>query len=317
MGRPPRGTPPFPTVTEWCTIYPDGINDPYDAFVAIPATLRNQLTKAIVHEGDNALKTWSMVSAQMSRYQNELAGGVDATSATNYFARIGYFTTLCAIFEDRVNSLFWYRCKMVYGKYFPSNMRYIEIFRKAIFLHDYDDIDTNSLHAIETYGKWRNSIVHQAHYHSEILQPVVMEAIETLYQVMLRMRRRQRSVLKKEEELHTSADHVQRIVTVVQQYQPEIIQQVALHHHVGGGFVNLVPFRQGQPLYAIVNSANNAHLVDAHVGISDVWFTLQAQNMQWNNVPVFRNTGQGLRYIAQKTLKLDRVTPQKVTFVTT
>jgi hypothetical protein len=315
MGRPPRGTPPFPTVTDWYSIYPDGVTNPLGRFAAIPATLKDQLTREIVHEGDVALSTWSKVSEQMSRYHDELIVGTDGASATNHFARIGYFTTLCAIFEDRVNSLFWYRCKMVFGKHFPKKMKFVDIFRKAIFLHDYDDIDANSLKSIETYGTWRNSIVHQAHYNTEVVQPVVTDAIDELYQVMARMRKRQRTVLQKEDELHKKGNHLQRILDVVQHNPTGSIQQELLHHQVSGGFVNLVPFRQGQPLYAIVNNANNVHLEDAHVGIKDVWFALHDQNMMWHDVPIFRNTGQGVRYIAQKTLKLDRVTPQRVTFV--
>jgi len=315
MARPPKGTPHFPTVTDWYGIYPDGVVNPSDVFAAIPVTLHNKLTKEIVHEGDTALHTWRTVSEQLNQYRDEQTSAPNGTSATDYFARIGYFTTLCAIFEDRVNSLFWYRCKMVYGNHFPAKMKFIEIFRKAIFLHDYDDIDTHTLQSIETYGKWRNSIVHQAHYHAEILQPVVMQAIQALYQVMVRMRGRQRTVLQKEDQLHKKGAHAQRIFDVVQNHQAEAIQQAALHHQVGGGFVNLVPFRQGQPLYAVVNNVNNVHLENAHVGINEVWFDLHNQNMLWHDVPIFRNTGQGVRYIAQKTLKLDRVTPKKVTFV--
>ncbi|NBU63272.1 MAG: hypothetical protein EBS29_01990 [Chloroflexia bacterium] len=315
MPRPPKGTPHFPTVTDWYGIYPDGYRNPSESFTAIPMTLHNKLSKAIVHEGDTALQTWRTVSEQLNRYQDEQAAGAAGTSATDYFARIGYFTTLCAIFEDRVNSLFWYRCKMVYGKHFPAKMKFIEIFRKAIFLHDYDDIDTNTLQAIETYGRWRNSIVHQAHYHNEILQPVVMNAIQTLYQVMVRMRGRQRTVLQKEDQLHKKGAHAQRIVDVVQHHATGLIQHTALHHQVGGGCVNLLPFRQGQPLYAVVNNVNNVHLDDAHVGIHEVWFALHNQNAVWHDIPIFRNTGQGVRYVAQKTLKLDRVTPKKVTFV--
>jgi hypothetical protein len=260
MPRPPKGTPPFPTVTDWYGIYPDGVINPGDVFAAIPTTLHNKLTKEIVHEGDTALHTWRTVSEQLNRYQAEQMNAPDGASATDYFARIGYFTTLCAIFEDRVNSLFWYRCKMVYGNHFPAKMKFVEIFRKAIFLHDYDDIDADTLQTIETYGKWRNSIVHQAHYHAEILQPVVMNAIQTLYQVMVRMRGRQRTVLQKEDQLHKKADHRQRILGVVQHHQTASIAQKAIHHQIGGGFANLVPFRQGYPLYAVVNSANNAHL---------------------------------------------------------
>ena len=56
--------------------------------------------------------------------------------------------------------------------------------------------------------------------------------------------------------------------------------------------------------------------ITLHVGNIDIWGALNSANRIWHNVPVFIKTGQGLQYIAQKSLYIESVTLNRVTFTT-
>ena len=317
MARPPRGTPLFPTLTEWYALNPNGVNDALQKFNVIPDSLHQKLTHDITHTGDDALQVWQNVSQHLVLYQQHIATGVSVPAMNTYFTNIGVFTTLCAIFEDRLNSLFHYRCTHVFGNLMPKNPRFVDIPRKAAFLCDYDDIDVNMREGLRKYAEWRNAIVHQIHYHDDVLQPVVFEAIYTLYQIAQRLRQRQKSVLTREKNKFPTHDvSTTQLIQLVQAAPRATVAQIDIHHVLGGGYDNLVPFRLGQPIYAVVNNANNALLQGPHVGNIDIWGALNSANRIWHNVPVFIKTGQGLQYIAQKSLYIESVTLNRVTFTT-
>ena len=94
------------------------------------------------------------------------------------------------------------------------------------------------------------------------------------------------------------------------------VSQIDIHHIMGGGHDNLLPFRLGQPIYAAVNNTNKVFLQAPHVGDIDIWWSLKSANYTWYDVPVFMKTGQGLRYIAQKSLSIEGITANRVTFTT-
>jgi hypothetical protein len=146
---------------------------------------------------------------------------------------------------------------------------------------------------------------------------VVFEAIYTLYQIAQRLRQRQKSVLTREKNKFPTHDvSTTQLIQLVQSAPRATVAQIDIHHVLGGGYDNLVPFRLGQPIYAVVNNANNALLQGPHVGNIDIWGALNSAKRIWHNVPVFIKTGQGLQYIAQKSVYIESVTLNRVTFTT-
>jgi hypothetical protein len=242
---PKSSKPPLSTLEMWMQQNPDEHQrSPYNRFLQIPAHITQSIQKSPVVKGAEAQAVWKTVA-------NHLKNRHDPQSV-QYFARNGMFTNIAALCEDRLSSLFVHRSQQMYGHFYVE--QHSDVPRKANFLYETDDIDSDTHAALRQYPIYRNPVMHQAHYHTMLMCDEVIDAYNELLEVLTRLRNRQRSVLKKESSTFP-VDNQQAVVGFWNTLQSEAwYDRAFIHAYVGGGMLDTIPFRHGVPLYVVVTS---------------------------------------------------------------
>lgn len=287
MARKPRTAAPFESIETWLAAHPNEEVTARERFTAIPPEIAHKISRSITYSGAQALNTWQTVSMQMKIFQQSASPASMNTDPRQYFANIGFFTTLASLFEDRLNAMYVHRSTVLYGSaYSEKNEIHQSIPAKAAVLRDAGDISADDRAACMEFTKWRNAIAHQAHYHNDLLCSEVYDAVHTLFLTMQRMRARQKTVIRNE---------LLRFPTVEiqQEKTQELCAQLTgsttrafLHSQLGGGTGSKAPFRHGAPIY-VVRSPHTSVVKLTDEKQSSVSSSLQnLAGHQWH-VPVF------------------------------
>lgn len=279
---------PFQTIDAWHNAYPSDTTPAADLFDVIPPAVRAELSTKSTHDGPEALAVWQTVSVQMMIFRENYRDASIQNNAQQFFANVGFFTTLASLFEDRLNALFVARSKMVFGAaYSESEAKHATVLAKSDFLRDYDDIAAEDERAMREYSAWRNAVAHQAHYNHKVLCAEVFTAVEALFLSMQRMRNRQKTILKNETKYFPTADDQWAAVGRHGETLTAAISRQNLHELFAGGTKLAAPFRHGAPIYVLKPSGATrivlARRIKSH---QDAWLALHGK--QWQ-VPVFVN----------------------------
>jgi hypothetical protein len=287
MPRTPKDAAPFASIESWLEGYGSDDVTAKEHFGAIPPELTKKISRKLTYSGAEALTTWQNVSVQLKLYQESFASASMRTDPRQYFANIGFFTTLASLFEDRLNSLFSHRSQLTFGTAYNEETEvHASLPVKAGFLREYGDISAEDRSAILEYSKWRNAIAHQAHYHNDILCAELFSAVHALFLAMQRMRNRQKTILKNESKLFPSREAQRTAVVAFCDSLSGPTTRAFLHSHLGGGVGAKAPFRHGEPLY-VVRTAKSPRVMlceGRHVAHINTFYALNGS--QWQ-VPVF------------------------------
>lgn len=286
MARRKRGALPFQSIEEWHIAHPTDEIPAKDLFAVIPPAVVEQLSAKLTHSGPEALSVWQAVSVQLQVFRTMQKTASLQQNPNQFFANVGFFTTLASLFEDRLNALYVARSKMAFGSaYSEAADVYASVVGKAVFLREYGDIAAHDREAIHQYSKWRNAVAHQAHYNSGILCAEVFTAVDALFSTMQRMRNRQKTVLRTETKLFPTLDAQQSAVEAFCATLEGTVSRSLLAGTLGGSATQRVPFRHGAPVYVVKSAgATRVAVVDKQQTHTAVWNALHG--MQWQ-VPVF------------------------------
>lgn len=286
MARKAKTAAPFSSLDAWHTAHPREAPSSKEYFAAIPVAVQQQLSTKMTHSGAEALAVWQMVSVQLQVFQQSFNAVSLQNDPKQYFANVGFFTTLASLFEDRLNALYVARSKMVFGAaYSEATDSHASVTHKAQFLRDYDDIAGHDRQAIIEYAKWRNAIAHQAHYNSGILCTEVFAAMHALFEDMQRMRNRQKTVLRNELKHFPTLEAQQDAAQALAVSLTGATNRAFLHSQLGVGAGVRVPFRHGAPVFVVKTpGTTRITLVDRIATHAVAWQTLHGK--QWQ-VPIF------------------------------
>jgi hypothetical protein len=287
MPRTPKNAAPFAAIETWLEGYGSDEVTAKEYFGSIPPELLKKVSRKLTYSGVEALTTWQNVSVQLKRYQESFASASMRTDPREYFANIGFFTTLASLFEDRLNSLFSHRSQLTFGAaYNEITESHASLPAKAGFLREYGDISAEDRSAILEYTKWRNAIAHQAHYHNDILCAELFSAVHALFLAMQRMRNRQKTIIKNETKLFPSREAQQSRVVAFCESLHGATTRAYLHSHLGCGVGTKAPFRHGEPLFVVrTTKSSRVMLYDGRqVAHTNTFYALNGS--QWQ-VPVF------------------------------
>jgi hypothetical protein len=252
MPRTPKNAAPFAAIETWLEGYGSDEVTAKEYFGSIPPELLKKISRKLTYSGVEALTTWQNVSVQLKRYQESFAAASMRTDPREYFANIGFFTTLASLFEDRLNSLFSHRSQLTFGTaYNEITESHASLPAKAGFLREYGDISAEDRSAILEYTKWRNAIAHQAHYHNDILCAELFSAVHALFLAMQRMRNRQKTIIKNELKRFPTVEAQQAAVQLLCESLTGSTTRAYLHSQLGGGTGSKAPFRHGAPIYVV------------------------------------------------------------------
>lgn len=254
MARKSPTAAPFESIEAWLSAHPNEEITAKERFAAIPPEVTHKISRSLTYSGAQALSTWQTVSTQLRIFQQSFATASISTDPRQYFANIGFFTTLASLFEDRLNAMYVHRSTVLYGSaYTEKNDMHLSIPSKAAVLRDAGDISADDRTACTEFTKWRNAIAHQAHYHNDLLCSEVYGAVHALFLTMQRMRARQKTVIRNELQRFPTLQEQQEKVQELCEQLTGATTRAFLHSQLGGGTGSKAPFRHGAPIYVVRN----------------------------------------------------------------
>jgi hypothetical protein len=287
MPRKSTEAAPFDSIEGWLEAHPSDEVSAKERFAAIPAEVAANISRSLTYTGEQALTTWQTVSLQLKLFQQSFATATMSTDPRQYFANIGFFTTLASLFEDRLNAMYVHRSSTAFGAaYSEKNEMHVSIPAKAGFLRDAGDISADDRAACVDFTRWRNAIAHQAHYHNELLCSEVYGAVHALFLAMQRMRARQKTIIKNELKRFPTVDAQQAAVQLLCESLTGSTTRAYLHSQLGGGTGSKAPFRHGAPIYVVRSPRSSIVTVIDAKQQSHTTTCFALSGVQWQ-VPVF------------------------------
>lgn len=287
MPRKSTAAAPFDSIEGWLEAHPSDEVSATERFAAIPAEVAANISRSLTYTGEQALTTWQTVSLQLKLFQQSFATATMSTDPRQYFANIGFFTTLASLFEDRLNAMYVHRSSTAFGAaYSEKNEMHVSIPAKAGFLRDAGDISADDRAACVEFTRWRNAIAHQAHYHNDLLCSEVYGAVHALFLAMQRMRARQKTIVKNELKLFPTVEAQQAAVQLLCESLTGSTTRAYLHSQLGGGTGSKAPFRHGAPIYVVRSPRSSIVTVIDAKQQSHTTTCFALNGVQWQ-VPVF------------------------------